>query len=185
VADVKEFLNPHSMLTPGLAGGLTVSISMPIALTFDLSVKWLALTVSLLLGLAIILSVPDPLSRLQRFVYYILNSLIIFSTALGAGINIDAPPEPPALPLVLDTKPRIGSLRIPHMLLGVSDAFAEDHSNPSPSFVEPEIIDKALEEKKWAGMDLSMEQLKILRAYQLRQQEYEEQRIKHDKRWSW
>jgi hypothetical protein len=96
MAEAKDFLNPHSMLTPGLAAGLTVSISMPLALAFSLSIKWLALAISLLLGLAIMLSIKEPLSKLQRFVYYILNSLIIFSTALGAGINIDPPPKPPA-----------------------------------------------------------------------------------------
>jgi hypothetical protein len=96
MAEAKDFLNPHSMLTPGLAGGLTVSISMPLALAFSLSIKWLALVISLLLGLAIMLSIKEPLSKLQRFVYYTLNSLIIFSTALGAGINIDPPPKPPA-----------------------------------------------------------------------------------------
>jgi hypothetical protein len=96
MAEAKDFLNPHSMLTPGLAGGLTVSISMPLALAFSLSIKWLALVISLLLGLAIMLSIKEPLSKLQRFVYYILNSLIIFSTALGAGINIDPPPKTPA-----------------------------------------------------------------------------------------
>lgn len=184
MAEAKDFLNPHSMLTPGLAAGLTVSISTPVALAFSLSVKWLALTISLLLGLAIILSIQEPLSKLQRFVYYILNSLIIFSTALGAGINIDPSPKPPALPQALPMQPRMGSLHIPHMLLGVSTAFAEDSSKPSPSNIQPEII-RALEEKRWAGVDLSAKQLAILRAYQSRLQEYEKKQLEHDKRWSW
>jgi len=34
MTDVKDFLNPTSMLTPGLAGGMVVSISLPLAVNF-------------------------------------------------------------------------------------------------------------------------------------------------------
>lgn len=95
MADTKDFLNPNSMLTPGLAGGMTVSISMPIAISFDISVKWLALVVSFLIGVLIVYAIKERMSFLQRMGYCILNSLVIFSTALGAGIAMDPPPAPP------------------------------------------------------------------------------------------
>src|SRR5437879_482280 len=98
MADVKEFLNPSGTLTPGIAGGLAIPLSLPLAINFGMSVKWTALVVSFLLGSVIILSFKDAISRLLRFVYWVLDSLIIFATALGVGINIDHPPAPPNAP---------------------------------------------------------------------------------------
>lgn len=95
MADTKEFLNPNSMLTPGIVGGLTVSISMPLSLHFGLSVKWVALTVSFLFGALIVVYSREAMAYLQRGLYWILNSLIIFSVSIGAAANIDPPPQVP------------------------------------------------------------------------------------------
>lgn len=93
--ETKDFLNPNSMLTPGIVGGLTVSISMPLSLHFGLSVKWVALTVSFLFGALIVFYSKDAMAYLQRGIYWILNSLIIFSVGIGAAANIDSLPQPP------------------------------------------------------------------------------------------
>lgn len=93
--ETKDFLNPNSMLTPGIVGGLTVSISMPLSLHFGLSIKWVALTVSFLFGALIVFYSKDAMAYLQRGIYWILNSLIIFSVGIGAAANIDPPPQTP------------------------------------------------------------------------------------------
>jgi hypothetical protein len=82
----KEFLNPNSMLTPGLAGGLTMGITNTVAGQFSLAAPWpsvLALGVSFLVGL-IALSDKE-LSVLRRTVLYVLNSLVIFVVATGSN----------------------------------------------------------------------------------------------------
>jgi hypothetical protein len=80
---LKDFLNPKSMLTPGIAGGITMMIANTLWVQFELPQKWTALTVSFLLGFLILLARETPIW--QRIIYYILNSLIIFS--VGAGTN--------------------------------------------------------------------------------------------------
>src|SRR3989442_8938505 len=139
MADVKEFLNPSGTLTPGVAGGLTIAISLPLAINFGMSVKWPALVVSFLLGSVIILSFKDPIPYLLRFVYWLLDSLIIFATALGVGISIDHPPAPPSAPPAL----------IQHLLKGerpaparsriafASMAFPQAVAQPAPPATTP------------------------------------------------
>lgn len=83
MADIKEFINPKSMLTPGLAGGITMMIANSLWVQFALPQKWTALVISFLFG-AIVFSVKN-LPPWQRSIYYILNSLIIFS--MGVGVN--------------------------------------------------------------------------------------------------
>src|SRR6476646_5419079 len=44
--NVDEFLNPKSMLAPGIAGATTMAITNAVAANFDLSRPWLGLVVS-------------------------------------------------------------------------------------------------------------------------------------------
>ena len=83
MAEIKEFLNPKSMLTPGLAGGITMMITNSLWVQFALPQKWTALLVSFLFG-AIVFSVKS-VPIWQRPIFYLLNSLIIFS--MGVGVN--------------------------------------------------------------------------------------------------
>jgi hypothetical protein len=95
----KEFLNPSSMLTPGLAGGMTMAITNVLARQFDLVAPgpaWLGLGLSFLFGLLVWMS--QEVSQLKRVVLYVLNSLVIFvvavgSNSVGAGAA-SAAPEP-------------------------------------------------------------------------------------------
>lgn len=83
MAEFKEFINPKSMLTPGLAGGITMMIANTLWVQFALPQKWTALLVSFLFG-AIVFSVKT-MPIWQRPIFYLLNSLIIFS--MGVGVN--------------------------------------------------------------------------------------------------
>jgi hypothetical protein len=89
---MQEFFNPKSMLTPGIAGGLTVTISMAIITAFDLKFPLVSLIISFLFGLLVVLPLKEKI--IVRALYCILNTLIIFSVSFGTGKNIDRPPTP-------------------------------------------------------------------------------------------
>jgi hypothetical protein len=80
----KEFLSAESMLTPGIAGSLTMLITNTLAAQFALPPNWTGLGLSFLFGLIVFWSTSTP-RKLQKFVLYVLNSLIIFSVALGSN----------------------------------------------------------------------------------------------------
>jgi len=81
--DVKDFLNPKSILTPGIAGGISMVISNTLWMNFGLTPRWSGLVISFLLGLLVLATVEIVLW--QKGIYWVLNSLIIFS--VGAGTN--------------------------------------------------------------------------------------------------
>jgi len=97
---IKDFLNPNSMLTPGIAGGLTVTISMAIVTAFNLKFPWISLIVSFLFGLLVIIPLKERI--VVRALYCILNALIIFSVSFGTGKTIDPQPTPPSIRLELN-----------------------------------------------------------------------------------
>ena len=72
--EVKDFLNPKSMLTPGACGGITMLVSGALANNFSLQPKWTGLVLSLLLSLLVI-SLADVPTLWQRVVYWLLNGL--------------------------------------------------------------------------------------------------------------
>ena len=78
-----EFLNPKSMLTPGIAGGIVMLITNTLLNQFGLEARWTALILSFLLALVVFLSVAIP--AWQRAVFYFFNALIIFSVAAGTN----------------------------------------------------------------------------------------------------
>lgn len=84
-----EFLNPKSMLTPGVAGAVTMLITNTLTVQFGLVPNVTGLVLSFLLGSVVFLSQSD-VRWPGRVLYYILNSLIIFSVAMGtnqAGVS--------------------------------------------------------------------------------------------------
>ncbi len=96
-AKVEEFLQPKSMLTPGIAGGVTMLIANTLWVAFSLPPRWTSLVLSFVLGFLVFVSTGAPL--LQRVLYYVLNSLIIFSVSIGtnyAGGSVAGPPSLPA-----------------------------------------------------------------------------------------
>ncbi len=92
-AKVEEFLQPKAMLTPGIAGGITMLIANALWVAFSLPPRWTSLVLSFLLGLLVFVATRVPLW--QRAVYYLLNSLIIFSVSIGTnyvGVGLTRPP---------------------------------------------------------------------------------------------
>jgi uncharacterized membrane protein len=79
----QEFLNSKSMLTPGVAGALTLMIATTLGVQFGLPANWTTLGLSFLLG--VVVFQDKNTAQLQRVPLYVLNSLIIFSVAVGAN----------------------------------------------------------------------------------------------------
>ena len=77
-----DFLHPQSMVTPGLLGAAAMMGTNALCATFSLDEPIVCLVLSLLFGLAaVIRDVP----LFQRVLYYVLNTIIIFSVAAGAN----------------------------------------------------------------------------------------------------
>jgi hypothetical protein len=79
-----EFLNPRSMITPGVAGSITMLITNTLGKQFDLPPNYTGLVLSCLIGLIVFRAVKIPHLG-ERVLYYIINSLIIFSVAVGTN----------------------------------------------------------------------------------------------------
>lgn len=84
MAEVNDFLNPNSMLTPGIAGSITMMIANTLWVNFGLDPKLTALTICLLLGLLVLAELKVALW--QKPIYYIINVLVIFSVSVGANV---------------------------------------------------------------------------------------------------
>ncbi len=78
---MNDFLNPKSMMTPGACGGLVMFVTNALGMAFDLPTAWTGLTFSFLLGL--IVFAAKEMKFLEKSIYYVFNSLIIFATAFG------------------------------------------------------------------------------------------------------
>jgi hypothetical protein len=79
-----DFLNPKSMLTPGVAGSLVMLLTNAICYNFgELQPRWVGLVLSGALGLLVFLKGTIPLW--QKITFYLLNSLIIFSVGMGTA----------------------------------------------------------------------------------------------------
>lgn len=91
---VEEFLQPKAMLTPGIAGGVTMLIANALWVAFSLPPRWTSLALSFLVGLVVFVA-KGSVPAWQRTVYYVLNSLIIFSVSIGTnyvGVGVTRPP---------------------------------------------------------------------------------------------
>jgi hypothetical protein len=78
-----DFLQPQSMVTPGLLGALVMMGTNSLCTKFPgLNGAVVALVLSLLFGLAAVIR-ETPLA--QRVLFYVLNSIVIFSVASGTN----------------------------------------------------------------------------------------------------
>jgi hypothetical protein len=77
-----QFLTPEAMLTPGVAGSLTMMITNALAASFGTPRAGTGLFLSFVFGLLVLVSTKDMLSKA---VFYVLNSLVIFCVAIGAN----------------------------------------------------------------------------------------------------
>ncbi len=80
---LNEFLNPKSMLTPGLAGGFTMVISSTLWVQFGWETRYTAFAISLAISFLVVQGMKN-VSLLERIIYCGLNTFIIFSMGLGA-----------------------------------------------------------------------------------------------------
>jgi hypothetical protein len=80
---LSEFLNPNSMITPGAAGAFTMTITNTLCQQFGaLHLGITGLVVSFLFG-AVVFGYGASIAA--RIVYYVINSLVIFTVAMGSN----------------------------------------------------------------------------------------------------
>lgn len=85
MATMNEFLNPKSMVTPGVAGGVLTFLVNGLAQPFpELPVRFMALALSFVIGAVVILNAAK-MAIAERVAYWVLNSLVIF--VVGFGTN--------------------------------------------------------------------------------------------------
>ena len=83
-----DFLNPKSMLTPGLAGALTMAIANCFSYHFGLSRPLVGILVSCLFSLIAIGAAT--MAFWQKLIFFVLNAAVIFTMALGSNSAGDA-----------------------------------------------------------------------------------------------
>lgn len=82
-AKVDDFLEPRSMITPGALGAVAMAATNAFCNNFDfLNRGYVGLGLCFAFGLA---AVIKEASYVERVVFYMLNSIIIFSVAFGAN----------------------------------------------------------------------------------------------------
>lgn len=80
---MNEFLNPKSMATPGAAGALMMLIANAVCNNFpEFPFRYVALGLSFVIG-AVVFS-ASTMKIWERGIYWVVNSLIIFSMGVGA-----------------------------------------------------------------------------------------------------
>lgn len=138
---MQDFINPKSMLTPGVAGSLMMFLVNGIGFQFpEIPHRYLALFLSFLIGAIVWFSETGGKSVvLQKAIYWILNSLVIFAVGFGTA-NLAA-----------DATAGASTAGIPHarLLLSVSPAFAQGAPTQGASPTGPSISQspKAMEEQ--------------------------------------
>nr|WP_321467214.1 hypothetical protein [uncultured Desulfobulbus sp.] len=108
---MNEFLNPKSMLTPGVAGSLMMFLVNGIGCQFpELPMRYMALFMSFLIGSVVWFSeLEGRAPMIQKGIYWVLNSLVIFVVGFGtANLAADAtaktpPQDPHAIHLLVPT----------------------------------------------------------------------------------
>jgi len=144
---MNDFLNPKSMLTPGVAGAMVMLLSNAICQAFpEVAFRYMALGISFLLGSVLLSEKTIELTR--RFGFWVLNSLIIFAMGVGAtniGANLTQKNSPN-----LDMSASLVDLFIPLSLAQSEGSYPNDPRSehrlgdeaPSPQELEPLRIER-------------------------------------------
>lgn len=122
---MNEFLNPKSMLTPGVAGSLMMFLVNGIGCQFpELSMRYLALGISFLIGSVVWFSeIKGRAPMVQKGIYWVLNSLVIFVVGFGTSnlaADATAGPHPP---------PQVGYF----LMTTEAQAAGDDVTPPTPA----------------------------------------------------
>jgi hypothetical protein len=88
-----SFLTPEAMLTPGVAGAMTMMISNALQQNFALPPAYTGLALSFVFGLLVLAATK---ALIPKIVFYVLNSLVIFCVAAGANGLAPERAAPPA-----------------------------------------------------------------------------------------
>lgn len=80
----QDFLNPKSMITPGIAGMVIMGISNALWVTFSISKAGSSLFLSFLLALLVLKKITAA-AFYEKAIYLIFNTLIIFSLAVNTN----------------------------------------------------------------------------------------------------
>lgn len=92
---MEDFIRAKAMMTPGVAGASTTMMTGTLVQVFGIPGDITALALSFLLGLLVWADTGVPV--VQRVVFYLINSITIFSVAVGlnqAGIVITHKEQP-------------------------------------------------------------------------------------------
>lgn len=88
-----QLLNSKSMITPGVAGAVVTLIVGTLSSQFGLPAKWVALVTSALI--AVLIFFADQAGRVVvRLILLLLNTVIIFSVAVGTNATVTAATRP-------------------------------------------------------------------------------------------
>ena len=90
---VEDFINPKSMPTPAAAGAIVALIAGALFKTFGLSVAFVTIILSLIVGMIVFHSREFKMSQwswITKSAVYIINSLIIFAMATGTTAVVAA-----------------------------------------------------------------------------------------------
>ncbi|AWN74883.1 hypothetical protein LEAN103870_13000 [Legionella anisa] len=79
----KDFLNPRSMLTPGVAGSVVMVIANTMWIEFMIPQKWTALVLSFLIIIPILMQFG--VSLIENIIYFMFNGLIIFALSVNTN----------------------------------------------------------------------------------------------------
>ncbi|MDP2983876.1 MAG: hypothetical protein Q8O92_11165 [Candidatus Latescibacter sp.] len=80
---MNQFFNPKSMLTPGAAGALIMLITNALCNNFpEFHFRYVALILSFVIGAVVFTA--STMKVWERGIYWVVNSLIIFSMGVGA-----------------------------------------------------------------------------------------------------
>lgn len=78
-----DFLNPRSMLSPGVAGSLVMLVANTLWVQFMVPQKWSALALSFLLIIPVLIRFSATI--FENVIYFIFNGLIVFALAVNTN----------------------------------------------------------------------------------------------------
>lgn len=188
MANVKDFLNPSSMMTPGIAGAITTGITMPLVDSFELKFKWVALVIGFMLALLIVAQFKDSISRMEKAIYCVLNTLIIFSVSVGAGNNLNPPPqfhqsnEDTYIEELINRSQVNSSIDAIMDYLKVQSAHANETGAAATTTERPATAARNDQSQK---PKLTDEEVRKLKEYLKKKEKQREEQQKYYQRWSW
>lgn len=184
----QQWLTPNSPVTPSALGALLVTVSSPLSDKLGISFLWITLFLSLGLGMLVVLSIKEEITVALKGLYWVFNSLLVFSVSIGIGQSSSPlPPQAPLLPPEIQSIIGYSAPSLPSglslELIGIKSALAQDPQSNSSS--ETRSIETDDRDSSNIETELTNEQRDALRRYLEAQKKYQEDQQKYIKKWSW